>query len=235
MSIGTRRSTPTRGYTGGSAEVGNMRGAPIWRHAMPRLRNDRAPRAVKHEIVVVAAPIAAARTASMFLVGLPRTFSLPLVLLLGGATREEREPIVSLQAHCAMPLRVVDDADPIMPGHIYIAPGDYHLLVENNHFALSAAPPYRGARPSIDVLLESVADAFGARAVCVLLGHDKRGDGRAGASKVRDRGGGVIVENPATAAVGEPTPPAEGPFAAEVLHLSEIASFVSNLGELEVT
>jgi two-component system chemotaxis response regulator CheB len=189
-----------------------------------------------HDIVVVGAPVAAARTASMFLVGLRGAFSLPLVLLLGGADDRDDERLVSLQAHCALPVRVVDDKDPILPGRIHVAPADYHLFVDDSHLALSTAAPVNGARPSIDVLFGSVADAFGARAVCVLLGSDEHGDGLAGAAKVRARGGLVIVENPATAALGVDAPRAEAPLAsATVLHLSEIAPFVSNLGEWEST
>ncbi|HEX4404974.1 MAG TPA: chemotaxis protein CheB [Polyangia bacterium] len=190
-----------------------------------------------HDIVVVGASVAAARTASMFLVGLHGGFSLPLVLLLGGPGRDrsDGERLVSLQAHCALPVRIVDDKDPILPGRIHVAPADYHLFIDDDHFALSTAAPVNGARPSIDVLFGSVADAFGPRAVCVLLGSNEHDDGRAGADRVRARGGLVIVENPATAALGV-APRAEAPLAsATVLHLSEIAPFVSNLGEWEAS
>jgi two-component system, chemotaxis family, protein-glutamate methylesterase/glutaminase len=194
----------------------------------------------EHQIVVVGAPAAAARTASIFLVGLPSAFALPLVVLLGGADGNDRERLVRLQAHSALPVRLIDDKDPILAGRVHLAPADYHLLVEGDHFALSVEGPVSGARPSIDVLFESVADTFGPRAVCVLLGHEDGSDGRAGAAKVRARGGLVIVENPATAAVGEGTKAdLDGTeahlAAATMLHLSEIAPFVSNLGELEVT
>ena len=220
--------------------MGTARGAPFLPPG-PRARSSSArpgEQDIVHDIVVVGAPVAAARTASMFLVGLRGAFSLPLVLLLGGAGGDDGERLVSLQAHCALPVRLVDDKDPILGGRIHLAPADYHLLVEGDHFALSTAPPARGARPSIDVLFASAADAFGPRAVCVLLGcdEDAGADGRAGAAKVRARGGLVIVENPATAALALDPPRGEAPVAAAtVLHLSEIAPFVSNLAELEAT
>jgi two-component system chemotaxis response regulator CheB len=215
--------------------MGTTRAAPFLPAAGARTRVGVA-RPGDHDIVVVGAPVAAARTASMFLVGLRGAFSLPLVLLLGGADQGDGERLVSLQAHCALPVRVVDDKDPILPGRIHVAPADYHMFVDDNHFALSTAAPVNGARPSIDVLFGSVADAFGARAVCVLLGSDEHGDGCAGAARVRARGGLVIVENPATAALGVDAPRADAPLAsATVLHLSEIAPFVSNLGEWEAT
>jgi two-component system chemotaxis response regulator CheB len=196
-----------------------------------------APPAGSHDIVVVGAPAAAARVASMFLVGLPSAFGLPLVVIFGGATGDDGERLVTLRAHCALPVTLVDDKDPILPARIHLAPADYHLFVERDHFALSAEGPVNGARPSIDVLFESVADAFGPRAVCVLLGgeEDAAGDGRAGAAKVRARGGLVIVENPATAAVGARDARESPLAAATVLHLSEIAPFVSTLGTLEAT
>jgi two-component system chemotaxis response regulator CheB len=214
--------------------MGTARGAPFLPAVRPR--TPPGPRAGDHDIIVVGAPVAAAQMASMFLIGLRGAFALPVVLLLGGADGDDRERLVSLQAHCELPVRLVDDKDPIIAGRIHLAPADYHLLLEADHFALSTEAPLRGARPSIDVLFESVADSFGARAVCVLLGGDERpdGDGRAGAAKVRARGGLVIVENPATSVGLEPR--GDAPLAtATVLHLSEIAPFVSNLAELEAT
>jgi two-component system chemotaxis response regulator CheB len=223
--------------------MGTARRAPFLPNRVPPVGGfgRRVPPTGEHDIVVVGAPAAAAQTASMFLVGLPGAFALPLVMLLGGAGGDDRERLVSLQAHCALPVRLVDDKDPILAGRIHLAPADYHLLVEPNHFALSAEAPVRGARPSIDVLFESVADTFGARAVCVLLGRDEHaeGDGREGAAKVRARGGLVIVENPMTAAVGprpsDPSGDEAPPAATTVLHLSEIAPFVSTLGDVEIT
>ena len=216
--------------------MGTARGAPFLGSSGSRGRPS--SQAGEHDIVVVGAPAGAAQTASMFLVGLPGAFTLPLVLLFGGAGGDERGRLVSLQAHCALPVRLIDDKDPILSGRIHLAPADYHLLVDGNHFALSTEGPVKGARPSIDVLFESVADAFGPRAVCVLLGRDEHaeGDGRAGAAKVRARGGLVIVENATTAAVGPQKGDDEAPLAAAtMLHLSEIAPFVSTLGEMEVT
>jgi two-component system chemotaxis response regulator CheB len=230
--MGTARGTPFR------PTLSTLSTPSSARLQRPPLRHG----AGEHEIVVVGAPASAARTTTMFLVGLPSAFALPLVVVLGGEGGDDRERLVRLQAHSALPVRLIDDKDPILAGRVHLAPADYHLLVEGDHFALSVEGPVSGARPSIDVLFESVADTFGPRAVCVLLGHEERAgaDGRAGAAKVRARGGLVIVENPATAAVGAATDAAADGAeahlaAATMLHLSEIAPFVSNLGELEVT
>ncbi|HET9985340.1 MAG TPA: chemotaxis protein CheB [Longimicrobiales bacterium] len=109
-----------------------------------------------------------------------------------------------LQGCAALPVREVEDKDPIRPGHVYLAPADYHLLVERGHFALSTDPPVRFSRPSIDVMLESAADAFGPELVGVVLTGANR-DGAAGLRRVVDRGGVALVQDPATAEV--PTMP----------------------------
>jgi two-component system chemotaxis response regulator CheB len=200
----------------------------------------------EYEIVAVGAPLAALQTVAMFLVGLREKFPLPVVLLLRGAEDIGGAVNTNLQAHSVLPVRPIDDKDPILAGRVYLAPADYHLFVEKTHFVLSTDPPVNGARPSIDVLFESVADAYGDKAVCVLLEGDGH-DGQLGAAKVKARGGLVIVQNPSTGQhpAGGPEPasaaanaleaPASLIDAAKVLHLSEIGPFVSRLCEVELT
>ena len=95
------------------------------------------------------------------------------------------------------PLREAEDNQPIEPGVVHLAPADYHLLVEGNSFALSTEAPLRHARPSIDVLFESAAEAYGERLVGVVLTGTGR-DGAAGLSRIGRRGGFTIVQDPAT-------------------------------------
>jgi two-component system chemotaxis response regulator CheB len=220
--------------------MGTARGKAL----LPRVREPAAARFLEEAareragVVVVGAPLNAARAAAMFLVGLPGDFSLPIVMAFGGAVESHEELCVHLQAHSALPVRTIDDKDPIVGGRVHLAPADYHLFVEDDHFALSMSPAVNGARPSLDVLLESVAEHYGAGAVCVLLGESGEGetDGRRGAQRVRARGGLVIVQNPQTAVVGDArvADPLIG-GSDTVLHLSEIAPFVSRLGALELT
>src|SRR6266851_8083296 len=84
----TRSSTRIPGSFGGSADMGTARGAPFLGSSGSRERPS--PQAGEHDIVVVGAPAGAAQTASMFLVGLPGAFTLPLVLLFGGAGGDDR-------------------------------------------------------------------------------------------------------------------------------------------------
>ncbi|MGA7437347.1 MAG: chemotaxis protein CheB [Luteibacter sp.] len=85
------------------------------------------------------------------------------------------------------------------PGVIYVAPSGYHLLVEPNaHFSLSVDARVTYARPSIDVLFETAADAWQSGLVAVLM-TGANSDGAHGLKAVRKAGGYAIVENPETA------------------------------------
>jgi two-component system chemotaxis response regulator CheB len=100
------------------------------------------------------------------------------------------------------PLRVVDveDKEPIVVGHAYVAPPDYHLLVDDGVFSLSVDAAFRYSRPSIDVTMTSAADAYGDHVVAVVL-TGANDDGSRGARYVVERGGAVLVQDPATAEV----------------------------------
>ena len=90
------------------------------------------------------------------------------------------------------------DKDPIAPGRVYVAPPDYHLLVEPDGFALSTEAAVHFSRPSIDVLFDSAADAFADRLVAVIL-TGANADGAYGIERVRRRGGLTIAQDPDTA------------------------------------
>lgn len=93
-----------------------------------------------------------------------------------------------------LPVREVEDKDPLTPG-IHLAPADYHLLVERDHFALSTEGPVQHARPSVDVLLASAAAALGGAVLAVIL-TGRGQDGAQGALAVAEHGGVVIVQDP---------------------------------------
>src|SRR5260370_24602663 len=86
----------------------------------------------------------------------------------------------------------------ILTGHVSLAPAHYHLLVEGGRLALSIDSPVLHARPSIDVLFESCACAYGERAVGVILTGANQ-DGAQGLAAIKARGGLAIVQDPATA------------------------------------
>ena len=90
----------------------------------------------------------------------------------------------------------------ILPGTIYIAPPDYHLLFEDeNSFSLDASEKINHSRPSIDIAFESAAEVFGSSLIGILL-SGANADGAEGLKKISQAGGYTIVQDPLTADVG---------------------------------
>ena len=130
---------------------------------------------------------------------LPAGFEIPLAVVQHRS--RDSELLCELLQECA-PLEVseVNDKQPILPGNVYVGPPDYHLLVEDGHFALSTDEPVRFSRPSIDVMFRSAADTYGADLVGVVL-TGANADGARGLRAIVDRGGYAVVQDPATAEV----------------------------------
>jgi len=151
------------------------------------------------ELIVMGASWGGMRAMSIVLEALPADFELPLVLAQHRRVTGDGEMLEHALAHSS-PLEVVaaTDKEPLAPGCVYVAPADYHLLVEPGHLALSADPPVEFSRPSIDVLFESAAHSYGARTVGVLLTGANR-DGAAGLERIAAAGGFTIAQDPATA------------------------------------
>lgn len=101
-----------------------------------------------------------------------------------------------LAAKSSLPVVEVDDKEQMFSGHVYLAPADYHVLVEDEvTLSLSNDEPVNYSRPSIDVLFESAADVFGDRLTGVILTGANR-DGAGGLAKVISAGGFGVVQDP---------------------------------------
>ena len=150
------------------------------------------------EIVVAGTSLGGLRALETLLAGIPDDFRVPLAIV--QHRRADSDNVLARLLRRATSLRVCEpqDKEPIVPGHIYIAPPDYHLLVEPGAFALSTDAPVCSARPSIDVLFESAADAYGSRVIGVVM-TGANSDGARGAARIHAVGGMVIVQDPADA------------------------------------
>jgi two-component system chemotaxis response regulator CheB len=127
------------------------------------------------------------------------------------------------------PVRDVEDKLPIEDGNVYVAPPDYHLLIERGTFALSIDERVQFARPSIDVLFESAADAYRERVIGVILTGSNE-DGAAGLARIKERGGVAIVQDPAEAERrAMPDAAIAATVADAVLPLHEIGRFLYGL------
>jgi two-component system, chemotaxis family, protein-glutamate methylesterase/glutaminase len=150
------------------------------------------------ELVVIGSSNGGARTLPVLLGGLPPDFPAAVVAVQHRGPEVEVGGLASfLGSRSALPVREAEDTQPIEPGVVHLAPADYHLLVDGARFALSTEAPLRHARPSIDVLFESAAEAYGKRLVGMILTGTGR-DGAAGLRRIGRCGGFTIVQEPAT-------------------------------------
>jgi two-component system, chemotaxis family, protein-glutamate methylesterase/glutaminase len=129
--------------------------------------------------------------------GLPAHFPVP-VTFVQHRSKDSDELRELLQDCTSLVVCEVEDKQPIMGGYVYLAPSDYHLLVDGDEFSLTVDAAVRYSRPSIDVFFESVAVRFGkAAAGVVLTGANE--DGSLGLQRIAAVGGHAIVQDPRTA------------------------------------
>ena len=179
-----------------------------------------------YAIIVIGASLGGLRAMQQILGALPPQFPLTIALV------QHREPgsddtlVGLLQTASALPVVEILDKQVILPGRVYLAPADYHTLVEDDHFALSADEPVNHSRPSIDVLFESVADVYGERVIGVVL-TGANGDGARGLALIKARGGLAVVQDPRTAeASAMPVAALKAVAGARVMPVEEIGRFL---------
>jgi two-component system chemotaxis response regulator CheB len=106
-----------------------------------------------------------------------------------------------LQSRTQIPVREIEDKEKMLPSVIYVAPADYHVLIEkDDHFSLDVSEKINYSRPSIDVSFETAADVFGQGAAALLL-SGANADGTEGLKCIREKGGKVLVQQPSSAEV----------------------------------
>jgi two-component system, chemotaxis family, protein-glutamate methylesterase/glutaminase len=182
-----------------------------------------------YEIIVIGTSwggLAAVRT---ILGALPREFEIPIVVVQHRHRDSDSRLGRFLSRYTQMQVCDIEDKTPVEPGRLYIAPPDYHTLVEQGFLSLSTDAPVRYSRPSIDVMLVSAAAAYGHRTVGVIL-TGGNADGAEGLRRVADTGGLPIVQDPATAEV--PAMPLAALAAvpqARVFPLARLGEFLATL------
>ncbi|WP_026072570.1 chemotaxis protein CheB [Nodosilinea nodulosa] len=151
-----------------------------------------------YELVTIGTSLGGLSALKTLLRSLPREFPAALAIVQHRHRESDQAMSAFLQQFTVLPVHEVEDKECIQPGHVYFAPADYHLLVEYGYFSLSVDEPVSYARPSIDVLLESAADAYHEQVIGVILTGANH-DGVQGLSTLKARGGTAIVQDPDTA------------------------------------
>ena len=182
-------------------------------------------------IVVIGTSLGGLHAVETLLGGLPGDFPQPVAIVQHRETGSDDRLSELLQRYTALPVGEAEDKQAIAPGRVYLAPADYHLLVEDRHFALSTEPPVWHARPAIDVLFESAADVYAAQVIGVILSGANE-DGARGLAAIKKRGGITVVQDPATAeSSAMPNAAIAAAEPDEILPLEEIAPFLTRACE----
>jgi two-component system chemotaxis response regulator CheB len=183
-----------------------------------------------YELIVIGASWGGLHALSRVLADLPTEVDLPLVIAQHRHPDSPEGALAELlQAQTDRPVLDAADKMPIEQRHVYIAPPDYHLLVERGSFALSVDERVQFARPSIDVLFESVAHSYGPEAIGIILTGANE-DGAFGLARIKQRGGVALIQDPA-GAVRRSMPDAAiaATVADAVIPLEEIGKFIYGL------
>ena len=186
------------------------------------------------DIVVVGTSRGGLKACQVLLSGLEANFPVPIVIVQHRG-KDESSLCDYLNRTSPLPVSEPEDKEAILAGHVYLAPRDYHLLIEGTNFALSIDPPVGYARPSIDVLFESAVDQYKDRTIGVILTGVNR-DGASGLAAIKSQGGLTVVEDPRSAAHSEMPEAAVARVHPDwILPLGEIAARLNSLcGSLAV-
>ena len=161
---------------------------------------------------------------------LPADFAAPVVIAQHRSARSDDTLLGSLlDGRSHLKIRDAEDKDVLRAGEVLIAPPDYHMLIDPGTVALSCEAPVAFSRPSIDVLFESAADAYGSDVAGVIL-TGSNADGARGLEAIQRRGGLAIIQDPATAERPEmPQAARDAVPSARVLPLEEIAALLTDV------
>jgi len=149
--------------------------------------------------VVVGVSAGGLETLKELLPLIPAGFALPIIIVQHLHPMQDKFFIDCLDSICPLPVREAEEKERVVPGNVFFAPPNYHLLIEKDRtFSLSVDEKVNFSRPSIDVLFETAAEAYGPELIGIVLTGASR-DGAAGLRRIKENGGTAIVQDPATA------------------------------------
>lgn len=149
-------------------------------------------------LVVVGASWGGLAALSKLVSSLPSDFGVPMAVVQHRSRHADNLLAGLLQDVSVLRVVDVEDKEPLEAGSIYIAPANYHMMVDDGHLTLTTDPMVRFSRPSIDVTFVSAGDAYPGKTLGVVL-TGANDDGSRGLRHIVNRGGRAIVQDPETA------------------------------------
>ncbi len=153
---------------------------------------------MRKDIIVVGGSAGAVEALGLLVEGLPRELDAALLAVIHVPPHSPGRLVEILQRRTALRVSWAQDDCAIEPGHVYVAPPDHHLIVDDGRMRLTQAAPEHHNRPAIDPLFRSASLAYGAHAIAVVL-SGRLDDGTAGLHAVKELGGTTVVQDPADA------------------------------------
>lgn len=161
------------------------------------------PRIARKEVVAIGASTGGPRALTHVLSHLPGNIPLGFLVVQHMPSTFTASLAEHLGWQCSLKVKEAEDEETVRPGLALIAPGDYHMIVEGSSekkVRLIQAPKVNGVRPSVDVMMKSVAEAYERRVLGVIL-TGMGADGAAGMKVIKERGGETIVEDESSCVV----------------------------------
>ncbi len=157
----------------------------------------------KYKVIVIGVSTGGTKALKTILSVLPSRFALSVIIVMHRHKDADGYLEQSLDNECKMRVKQADAREEIKAGVVYVAPPNYHLLIEDDgSFSLSVAGAVNYARPSVDVVFESAAEVYGKGLIGVVLtGANK--DGSQGLKKIKEAGGLAIVQIPEKSEVSD--------------------------------
>jgi len=182
------------------------------------------------KIVVIGGSAGSLHVILHILAHLRADLQVPIVIILHRKNDSDSSLSQLMAFRTDLPVKEADDKEAILPGNVYLAPADYHLLIEtDNNFSLDDSEKINFSRPSIDVTFQTAAEAYGEGVTGILL-SGANADGVEGLSIIKSLKGTIVVQNPSTAQV--PYMPQQAIDAMPIDHIltiEEIPVFINQL------
>jgi two-component system chemotaxis response regulator CheB len=154
---------------------------------------------MQYEAIVIGVSSGGMTALKYLFSALPFDFGLPIIVVQHVSPRSDNQWIELLNDLSNLNIKEADEKEPIKPGNVYIAPSNYHLLIEKDKtFSFTIDERVNFARPSIDVLFESAAEAYKNKLIGVIL-TGSNNDGTNGIKRIKEYGGLAIIQDPKTA------------------------------------
>jgi two-component system chemotaxis response regulator CheB len=154
---------------------------------------------MKYEAIVIGVSSGGMNAMKIMFSLLPKNFNIPIIIVQHIGARSDGHFIHLLNKQSNVSIKEADEKEKIEKGTVYIAPPNYHLMIERDKtFSLTIDERVNYARPSIDVLFESAADAYKDQLIGVIL-TGSSSDGTLGFKKIKEYGGLTIAQDPKTA------------------------------------